>query len=79
MLNQKWTIDEDNRLLELKLANKHWAVIAKQLNRTETSVISRFGVLKHRDTTDTLVATPADRRAPMIKCATAGKNEGGFR
>lgn len=52
MLNQKWTIDEDNRLLELKLANKLWAVIAKQLNRTETAVISRFGVLKHRNTTD---------------------------
>jgi hypothetical protein len=45
---QPWTDKEDQRLLALKAAEKPVAVIAKELKRTEESVINRTGTLKRR-------------------------------
>ena len=41
-----WTPDEDKRLLELKAAGRHVAVISKALKRTEGSVTARLVILK---------------------------------
>lgn len=44
----KWTAEEDLKLAELKAAGKSAQVIAKALNRTETAIVSRLGVLRKR-------------------------------
>jgi hypothetical protein len=46
--HQPWTDKEDQILLALKAARKPVPVIAKQLKRTEQSVINRTGMLKRR-------------------------------
>jgi hypothetical protein len=46
--NQVWTEEDDRRLLASKTAHKVVAVIAKELQRTEQSVISRTAILKRR-------------------------------
>jgi len=43
---KRWTADEDQRLLELKQERKPIAVIAKELERTESAVIDRLGHLR---------------------------------
>jgi hypothetical protein len=43
---KRWTADEDQRLLELRLEGKPIAVIAKKLERTETAVTDRFIILR---------------------------------
>jgi DNA-binding NarL/FixJ family response regulator len=45
---RKWTEEEDQRLLSLKKAGKSVAMIAKALNRTESSVTSRITVLNRQ-------------------------------
>jgi len=44
----KWTPEEDQRLLELKAAGTPLAVIAKKLDRTQASVDSRTAKLKYQ-------------------------------
>lgn len=46
--NQKWTPEEDRRLLELRASGRSLAVIAKELNRTEAAVDNRVYTLKNR-------------------------------
>ena len=43
---KRWTADEDQSLLELKLEGKPIAVIAKKLGRTETAVTDRLIILR---------------------------------
>jgi hypothetical protein len=51
-----WTPEEDQRLLEMKAAGALVALIAKALNRTESSTTSRLTVLRRKasriDTSD---------------------------
>jgi len=44
----KWTPEEDQRLLELKAAGTPLPVIAKTLDRTQASVDSRTAKLKYQ-------------------------------
>jgi hypothetical protein len=44
----KWTAEDDQRLLALKATGKRIAVIAKEFPRTETAVEGRWLVLKRR-------------------------------
>ncbi len=44
----RWTTEEDLRLLELKAAGKVVASIAKIMRRTESAVTMRLVVLKQR-------------------------------
>jgi hypothetical protein len=43
---RKWTKEEDQRLLPLRTAGKHIDAIAKDLNRTEMSVVSRIAAAR---------------------------------
>jgi hypothetical protein len=43
---KRWTAEEDQRLLALKLDGKPIAVIAKKLGRTETAVTDRLIILR---------------------------------
>jgi hypothetical protein len=43
-----WTPEEDQRLLEMKAAGALVALIAKALNRTESSTTSRLTVLRRK-------------------------------
>lgn len=43
---KRWTVEEDRRLLELKLEGRPIAVIAKKLGRTETAVTDRLIILR---------------------------------
>ena len=43
---KRWTADENQNLLELKLEGKPIAVIAKKLGRTETAVTDRLIILR---------------------------------
>jgi hypothetical protein len=43
-----WTPEEDEHLLSLKAAGKRPAVIAKELRRTEASVLGRLSAIKKR-------------------------------
>ena len=46
---RKWSEEEDRRLLELRTAGKTLVQIAKELNRTESSVAARIVVLKRQE------------------------------
>ena len=46
--SQRWTQEDDRRLLEMRTAGKSPAVIAKELKRTEAAVVGRVSVLKWR-------------------------------
>jgi hypothetical protein len=46
---RKWSEEEDRRLLELRTAGKTLIQIAKELNRTESSVAARIVVLKRQE------------------------------
>jgi DNA-binding NarL/FixJ family response regulator len=46
---RKWSEEEDRRLLELRTAGKTLIQIAKELNRTESSVATRIVVLKRQE------------------------------
>jgi hypothetical protein len=46
---RKWTEEDDQCLLELRAAGKTPIVIGKELNRTESAIVSRIGVLKRRE------------------------------
>jgi len=45
---RKWTKEEDQLLLAMKAAGKAAAVIAKQLKRTEASIVSRTVILNRQ-------------------------------
>jgi DNA-binding NarL/FixJ family response regulator len=45
---RKWNEEEDRCLLELRTAGKTLIQIAKELNRTESSVAARIVVLKRQ-------------------------------
>jgi hypothetical protein len=47
---QRWTHEDDRRLVEMRAAGKPPAVIAKELGRTEPAVINRTRALKRRRT-----------------------------
>jgi hypothetical protein len=46
--HEPWTDKEDHLLHAMKAAGKRVPVIAKELKRTEQSVISRTAILKQR-------------------------------
>jgi hypothetical protein len=46
---RNWSEDDDARLLALKAERKRVAVIAKELGRTEASIISRLTTLNRQD------------------------------
>jgi hypothetical protein len=45
---RKWTEEEDRLLLAMKAAGKGAAVIAKELKRTEASIVSRTVILNRQ-------------------------------
>jgi len=46
ILNKRWTIEEDKRLLELAATGKPHVAIGAALKRSTVSVSGRLGVLK---------------------------------
>jgi hypothetical protein len=69
--NAKWTPEDDRKLLELKAVGKRAVVIAAALQRTEMSVVSRFGILKSRLAKSGQVR-PADEPDPSRSPKTRG-------
>jgi hypothetical protein len=57
--NDRWTDEEDQRLLALRAARKPSVVIAAALRRSEASVVGRIYVLKKRAATGGAVAAPS--------------------
>jgi DNA-binding NarL/FixJ family response regulator len=56
--NDRWTDEEDKRLLALRAARKSSVVIAAALRRSEASVVGRIYVLKKRAAAGSDVAGP---------------------
>ena len=46
---RKWTEEEDHLLLAMKAAGKGAAVVAKELKRTEASIVSRTAILNRQN------------------------------
>lgn len=61
---EKWTPQEDTRLLELKAAGKPHGVIGVELGRSTGSIIGRLSILNTRTARLKRAATSRDQRIP---------------
>jgi hypothetical protein len=50
---RKWTKEDDARLLVLKAEGRRSAFIAKELGRTEASIVSRVSILNRESASET--------------------------
>jgi DNA-binding NarL/FixJ family response regulator len=47
-MNRRWTHEHEQRLLELRATGLTWRAIAKQVGRSEASVVTRVVIMKAR-------------------------------
>jgi hypothetical protein len=47
-MNRRWTSEDEHRLLELRATGLTWRAIAKQVGRSEASVVTRVVIMKAR-------------------------------
>ena len=47
-MNRRWTQEDEQRLLELRATGLTWRAIAKQVGRSEASVVTRVVIMKAR-------------------------------
>ena len=47
-MNRRWTQEDERRLLELRATGLTWRAIAKQVGRSEASVVTRVVIMKAR-------------------------------
>ncbi len=52
-MNRRWTQEDERRLLELRATGLTWRAIAKQIGRSEASVVTRVVVMKARTNRET--------------------------
>jgi DNA-binding NarL/FixJ family response regulator len=81
--NDRWTDEEDKRLLALRAARKSNAVIASALRRSEASVVGRLYVLKKRAANSDVAAPSSSNKRPewrpadeqrLVEMTAAGKS-----